>query len=44
MARQGWEPNTSVQQLYKSWAQTNLREVYLEEWVMVNAERVEIAR
>ena len=44
MARQGWEPATPVQILYKSWAQTDLGEVDLEDWVMENAERVELAR
>ena len=44
MARQGWEPATPVQILYKSWAQTDLRDIDLEDWVMENAERVELAR
>jgi len=38
LARQGWEPTTPVQLLYKAWAQHDLGEVDLEEWVMVNSE------
>ena len=44
IARQRWEPVTPVQFLYKSWVQTDLGEVDLQEWVMENADRVEIAR
>ena len=44
MARQGWEPATLVQVLYKAWAQTDLGEVDLQEWVSENAERVETER
>ena len=44
MARQGWEPITPVQLVYKAWAQTDLREVNLEEWLMCNADRVEALR
>ena len=44
MARQGWEPVTPIQLLYKTWAQTDLGDVDLAEWVTVNSERVEIAR
>ena len=44
MARQGWEPATPIQLLYNSWVQTDLGEVDLQEWVMENADRVEIAR
>jgi len=44
MARQGWEPNTPLQLLYKSWAESELGEVNLEEWVMSNAERVQNSR
>jgi len=44
MARQGWEPNSPVKLLYKSWAQTDLGEINLEEWVIQNAERVENVR
>ena len=44
MARQGWEPATPIQVLYKTWAQTNLGDVNLTDWVTVNSERVEMAR
>ena len=40
VTRQGWEPTTPLQVLYKSWAQTDLGEVDLQEWVLSNAERV----
>ena len=43
MARQGWEPATPVQLLYKAWAQTDLEDVDLEDWVMCNAEKVQLA-
>ena len=43
MARQGWEPVTPIQLLYKSWAQTDLGEIDLSDWVAENAERVESA-
>ena len=44
MARQGWEPATPVQLLYKGWAQTDLGDIDLEDWLMVNAERVQSLR
>ena len=44
MARQGWEPATPIQVLYKAWAQTDLGDVNLADWVSENAERVESAR
>ena len=44
MARQGWEPATPVQLLYKAWLQPDLGEIDLTEWVAMNAERVETAR
>ena len=44
MARQGWEPVTPVQLLYKAWAQMDLGEIDLEEWVICNSARVETAR
>ena len=44
MARQGWEPATPIRLQYKAWSQTDLGEVDLEEWVMTNAEIVELAR
>jgi len=31
MARQGWEPNTPIQLLYKTWAQSDLGEIDLDE-------------
>ena len=44
MVRQGWEPATPVQLLYKAWAQTDLGDIDLEDWVMYNVERVQLAR
>ena len=44
MARQGWETVTPIQLLYKAWAQTDLGDINLTEWVTENAERVELAR
>ena len=44
MARHGWEPVTPIQLLYKSWAQTDLWEIELTDWVAENAEQVESAR
>jgi len=39
MARQGWEPTTPIQLLYKSWAQADLGDIDLEEWVLDNKEK-----
>ena len=44
MARQGWEPTTPIQVLYKTWAQTDLGDVSLEDWVSENAKRIKQAR
>ena len=44
VARQEWEPTTPLQVLYKSWAQTDLGEVDLQEWVLTNAETVQTLR
>ena len=44
MARQGWEPVTPIQLLYKVWAQTDLGDINLTEWVTENAERVVLVR
>jgi len=44
LARQGWEPCTPIQLLYKAWAQQDLGGVDLEEWVICNSERVENER
>jgi len=44
LARQGWEPNTPVELLYKSWVQEDLGGVDLDEWVLINNERVEEQR
>ena len=44
MARQGWEPTTPLQLLYKAWVQHDLGDVNLTEGVQMNAERVETAR
>ena len=44
MAKQGWEPATPIQLLYKAWGQTDLGNVDLTKWVAENAERIECAR
>ena len=44
VASHGWEPATPLQLLYKSWAQTDLGEVDLQEWVLCNAEKVQALR
>ena len=44
MARQGWEPVTPIQVLYKTWAQTDLGDVNLADWISENSKRVELAR
>ena len=44
MAKQGWESATPVQLLYEGWAQTDLGDIDLEDWLMVNAERVQSLR
>ena len=44
VARHWWEPTTPLLVLYKSWAQTDLSAVDLEEWVLINAERVQNLR
>ena len=44
LARQDWEPATPLQMLYKSWAQTDLGDIDLQDWVMLNAERVQSLR
>jgi len=44
MARQGWEPSTPIQLLYETWAERDLREVDLEQWVLENNERVKSLR
>jgi len=44
LAKQGWEPQTPLQLLYKVWAQQDLGEVDLEEWVLTSCERVENER
>jgi len=44
MLRQGWEPCTPLGLLYKAWAQEDVGEIDLEEWVLTNCERVESAR
>ena len=43
LARHGWEPSTPLQVLYKTWAQQDLGDIDLMEWVNIN-ERIEIAR
>jgi len=44
MLRQGWEPQTPIALLYKVWVQEDVGEIDLEEWVLVNCDRVEHAR
>jgi len=44
MARQGWEPSTPIQLLYETWAERDLGEVDLEQWVLENSEHVENLR
>jgi len=44
MARQGWEPATPVQLMYKVWLEQDLGDIDLTVWVALNAERVETAR
>ena len=44
VARQGLEPTTPLQLLYKSGTRTDLGEVDLQEWVLTNAERVQELR
>ena len=44
LAKQGWEPITPVQLLYKAWAQEDLGAVDLTDWIAENVERVETAR
>jgi len=41
LARQGWEPSTPIELLYRTWVQDDLGGVDLEEWVLLNSERVE---
>jgi len=42
LAIQGWEPTTPIQLLYKAWAQQDLGELDLEEWVMLYREKTEL--
>jgi len=44
LARQGWEPQTPLWLQYKALVQKDLGEVDLEEWVVLNSERVESAK
>ena len=44
MGKQGWEPATPIQLLYKAWGQTDLGNVDLTEWFAENAERIECVR
>ena len=41
LLKHGWEPVTPLQLLYKSWVQTSLGEINLEEWIIENSERVQ---
>ena len=36
MLKQGWEPVTPLQLLYKGWVQADLGDIDLEEWVVTN--------
>ena len=42
--KHGWEPTTPLQILYKGWVQQDLGPVDLEEWTLLNAERVQHMR
>ena len=42
--KHGWEPTTPLQLLYKGWVQGDLGAVDLEEWVLVNSDRIEKLR
>ena len=44
LLKHGWEPVTPLQLLYKSWVQTSLGEIDLEQWVLENSERVQNLR
>ena len=44
VARHGWEQTTPLQVLYKNWAQTDLGEVDLQDWALMNAEKVQTLR
>ena len=40
----GWEPNTPLQLLYKSWVQQELGDIDLQEWVLKNTEKIDNLR
>ena len=44
VACHGWEPTTPLQVLYKSWVQSDLGEIDLQDCVLTNAERVQSLR
>ena len=44
MARQSWEPATPLRLLYRVWAGQDVGNVDLDEWVVLNSERVEAIR
>ena len=44
MARQGWEPATPLRLLYRVWAEQDVGNVDLDEWVVLNGERIEAIR
>ena len=44
VARHGWEPTTPLQVLDKSWVQSDLGEMDLQDWVLSNAEKVQTLR
>ena len=44
MARQGWEPATPLRLLYRVWSEQDVGNVDLDEWVVLNGERIEAIR
>ena len=44
LLKHGWDPVTPLQLLYKVWVQSDLGEVDLEQWVVINSERVQRLR
>ena len=43
-AKHGWEPTTPLLILHKGWVQQDLGPIELEEWTILNAERVQHMR
>ena len=44
MAHQGWEPATPLRLLYRVWAEQDVGNFDLDEWVVLNGERIEAIR